>query len=250
MLPSKLLEGKVALITGCNRGIGKSILELYALNGASIWACARTRTDAFEDFISNLRLSHKVSINTLYFDLLEEEQIATAIKILSDAKTKIDILVNNAGIAHGNLLQMTTLRTIKDVFEINFFSQIRLIQSVSKIMMKYKCGSIINIASVAGIDALPGYTAYGSSKAALILATKTISKELALYNIRVNAVAPGLTETDMAHLMENKAKIQMVESSAMKRMARTEEIAGTVLFLGSDLSSFINGQVIRVDGGI
>jgi 3-oxoacyl-[acyl-carrier protein] reductase len=145
---------------------------------------------------------------------------------------------------------MTPISKIKEVFEINFFSQLLIIQYVSKLMMKQKSGSIVNMASIVGLDGYPGYTAYGSSKAALIYATKTLARELAPYNVRINAIAPGLTETDMAMQMEGKAKDKMVNDSAMKRLAKPEEIANMALFLASDLSSFVNGQVMRVDGGM
>lgn len=250
MLSSNLLEGKTALITGCNRGIGKVMLETFAMNGASIWACARKETPEFTTFLNETASKYKVTIRALYFELTNEQEIKDALKVLVTEKCKIDILVNNAGIAHGGFLQMTSLSTIKDVFEINFFSQLLIIQIVSKLMMRNKSGSIINMSSIAGLDAYPGYSAYGSSKAALIYATKTLAKELAPFNIRINAVAPGLTETDMATQMEDKAKDIMVGDSAMKRLAQPQEIANMALFLASDLSSFVNGQVMRVDGGM
>ncbi len=250
MLSSNLLEGKTALITGCNRGIGKVMLETFAMNGASIWACARKETPEFTTFLNETASKYKVTIRALYFELTSEQEIKDALKVLVTEKCKIDILVNNAGIAHGGFLQMTSLSTIKDVFEINFFSQLLIIQIVSKLMMRNKAGSIINMSSIAGLDAYPGYSAYGSSKAALIYATKTLAKELAPFNIRINAVAPGLTETDMATQMEDKAKDIMVGDSAMKRLAQPHEIANMALFLASDLSSFVNGQVMRVDGGM
>jgi len=249
-LSSNLLFNKTVLITGSNRGIGKSIVEIFALNGANIWACARKETLEFQDFISNISIKYRVSVRALYFDLTNENEIKESLKILVTEKCKIDVLINNAGIAHGSFLQMTSIKTIKDVFEINFFSQLLIIQFVSKLMMKQKSGSIVNLASVAGLDSYPGYSAYGSSKAALIYATKTLAKEFAPYNIRINAIAPGLTETEMATQMEEKAKGTMVNDSAMKRLAKPEEIANMALFLASDLSSFVNGQVMRVDGGM
>jgi len=250
MSSSNLLQGKVALITGCNRGIGKVIVEKFAMNGANIYACARNETPELNNFLNDVSEKYNVDIKTNYFDLNYENQIKESLKILISEKKKINILVNNAGIAHGGLLQMTTLPKMREVFEVNFFSQMLIIQIISKLMMRHKEGSIINLASVAGIDSFAGYSAYGSSKAALIYATKTLSKELAPYNIRINAIAPGLTETDMAVQMEKKAKEIMVGDSAMNRLAKPEEIANMALFLASDLSSFVNGQVLRVDGGM
>ncbi len=244
------LTGKTALITGCNRGIGKAIVKLFAQNGVAIYACARAETPEFESFIEETARENNVAIQPLYFDLSDEQQIQQALKPLLLNKVKVDILVNNAGIAHGGFLQMTSISKLKEVFEINFFSQMYVTQIISKLMMKYKSGCIVNMASVAGIDAFPGYSAYGSSKAALIYATKTLSKELAKYNIRINAVAPGLADTNMAVEMEDKAKLNLIGASALHRLAKPEEIAEAVLFLVSNESSFITGQVLRVDGGI
>lgn len=248
-MKSKYLDGKVALITGCNRGIGKSILESFASNGADIWACTRKQSDEFNTFLGHLRSEYGVKINTLNFDLLNEPEIKEKLKQLYTSNQKIDILVNNAGISHGGFTQMTSLNQIKSVFEINFFSQILITQIVAKIMLRQKKGSIINMASVAGIDANPGNIAYGSSKAALIYATKTMAKEFAPF-VRVNAIAPGLTETEMVGEMEKNARDNMVRSGAMKRLADPAEIAEVALFLASDQSSFVNGQIIRVDGGM
>jgi 3-oxoacyl-[acyl-carrier protein] reductase len=245
----KFLDGKVALITGCSRGIGKSILKSFASNGADIWACTRKQSDEFNTFLDHLRNESGVKINTLHFDLSSETEIKENLKQLYTGNQRVDILVNNAGISHGGFIQMTSLNQIKSVFEINFFSQILITQIVAKIMLRQKKGCIINIASVAGLDANMGNIAYGSSKAALIYATKTMAKEFAPF-IRVNAIAPGLTETAMAEEMEKNAMDNMVRSSSLKRLADPAEIAEVALFLASDQSSFINGQIIRVDGGI
>lgn len=246
----KQLENKTALITGCNRGIGRAVLELFASNGANLIACARNESTDFKEYISQISKKYNITIDPLYFDLRNEQEIKTILKPLLLEKRRIDILVNNAGIAFGGLLHMTSISRMKEVFEINFFSQMLIIQLVSKQMIRQNCGSIINLASIAGIDSFPGYSAYGSSKAALIYATKTLSKELAANNIRINAIAPGLTDTDMAQQMESNAKTTMVLGSAMNRLASPIEIANLTLFLASDRSSFINGQVIRVDGGM
>lgn len=245
-----LLKGKTALITGSNRGIGKAILEAFAMNGADIIACSRKETNKSKELIDSFTEKYSVKIRPLYFDLANENEIKDALRILIDERCRIDILVNNAGIAHGGFLQMTPISRIKEVFEINFFAQLVIIQTISRLMMRQKSGSIINLASVTALDSYPGYTAYGSSKAALICATKTLSCELAPYNIRINAIAPGLTDTDMANQMEQKARQEIIDNSTMKRMASSGEVANMALFLASDLSSFVNGQVLRVDGGM
>ncbi len=247
---SRLLESKVDLITGANSVIGNSVLSVFAENGAEIIVCVRTLEEDFFLQIENLKLKFKVPIHVIVGDLTDFDNLKVNLNSKLKEIGKIDVLVNNAGVAHGGLLQMTQLSKIREVFELNFFAQINLIQVVSKYMIKQKSGSIINLSSVAGLDAYPGYIAYGSSKAALIYSTKTLSKELAPYNIRINSVAPGLTDTNMAVQMEEKAKHKMINDSSMNRLAKPEEIANTVLYLASDLSSFINGQTIRVDGGM
>ncbi len=247
---SNLLHNKTVLITGSNRGIGKEIVQLFAQNGADIIACTRNQSPEFTAFTENLSAKYNSKIELVNFDLTNEIELKNAFKPLLKEKRRIDVLINNAGVAHGGLLQMTSITKIKEVFEVNFFAQLLVIQQISKIMMHQKFGSIINLASIAGIDSHPGYSAYGSSKAALIYATKTLSKELAPYNIRINAIAPGLTETDMANQMEKKAMETLISASAYNRLASPIEIANTALYLASDLSKFVNGQVIRVDGGI
>ena len=163
---------------------------------------------------------------------------------------KIDILVNNAGIASGALFQMTTGVELRKIFEINFFSQIVISQGIAKIMVKNKSGSIINLSSTAAFIADPGTLAYGSSKSAFTRATQSMACELGASNIRVNAIAPGVTKTDMFEQMAIGSRDKLINSSALKRAAEPEDIANVALFLASDLSSFVTGQVIRVDGGI
>ena len=245
-----LLRQKTAIITGCNRGIGKAVLEVFAENGADIFACARKESDEFSDITAKLAEKTGVSITPVYFDFAESEKVKAGIKTIISSKKQIGILVNNAGVASGSFFHMTSLKDLKEVFEINFFSQILFTQGISRYMSRYKTGSIINIASTAGLIGDAGMTSYGSSKAALILATKTMATELGVMNIRVNAIAPSITKTDMFDQMEEKARNKLIESSALKRPAEPAEVANVALFLGSDLSSFITGQVLRVDGGL
>ena len=245
-----LLKQKTAVITGCNRGIGKATLETFAENGADIFACVRKESDEFTDVMTKLKAKTGISITPVYFDFTESEQVKAGIKTIISFKKQIDILVNNAGVASGSLFQMTSLQDLKNLFEINFFSQLLFTQGISRYMSRFKTGSIINIGSTAGFIGSAGMTSYGSSKAALMFATKTIATELGAMNIRVNAIAPSLTKTDMFDQMDEKSRNKLIESSALKRPAEAVEIANVALFLASDLSSFITGQVLRVDGGL
>ena len=245
-----LLKGKNAIITGCNRGIGMAVMRLFAQNGANIWACARKQNDAYETNIASIAAENNVWIKPLYFDLTDSAQIKTASNAIISEKLSVDILINNAGIAHGGLFQMTKMENIFDVFNVNYFGAVLFSQVITRYMVRKKSGSIVNIASSSGIDGRAGNIAYGASKAALILATKTMANELAPLGIRVNAVAPGIIETEMLSQMEQKALDALVGSNAMKRTGKPEEVAQTVLFLASDMSSYITGQTIRVDGGL
>ena len=251
MCSSDLLKGKTALITGCNRGIGHVTAELFAQNGANLILCTRKENEDFSSFVKQLSKECSISVEHLYFDMTDEDSIKGALQTLvKKGKKDIDILVNNAGVAIGGLLTMTSMLKLKEVFQINFFSQVLITQFVAKLMMRQEKGSIINMGSVAGLDNFAGYTTYGTSKAAMMQFTKTIARELAPYNIRVNSIAPGLTDTDMANKMEEKACREMVARTDMNRLGRPEEIANMILFLASDQSSFITGQIYRVDGGM
>ena len=246
-----LLKNKNTVITGCNRGIGKEIVRVFAENGANIWACVREESGTFSKYINNLEQKHSVSINPVYFDLSDEEQIKTGVKTIKETKEPVDILVNNAGAIFTALFQMTSMKKLKEMFEINYFSQMLLTQYISRIMMRQKSGSIINLSSSAAIEGNKGRTGYASAKAAMITSTKVLAKELAPYNIRVNAVAPGLTQTEMmvSSTPEDALK-ETLNRICMKRVGQPEEIANSVLFLASNLSSYMTSQVLRVDGGM
>lgn len=246
-----LLKGKNAIITGCNRGIGKSVLEIFAKNGADVWACIRTQNKEFDLFINELMKAYNVQITPVYFDLSNYEQIKSAVKVIMSEKKKIDILVNNAGITYNALFQMTSMDKLEEVFKVNYFSQVLLTQYIAKLMVRQNSGSIVNIASSAAIDANPGRSAYGASKAAVICTSKAMAAELGDKGIRVNVIAPGITNTDMvAESMTEEVIEETVNQTSLKRMGVPADIAEAVLFLASDLSSYMTGQVLRVDGGL
>lgn len=243
-------SGKTVLITGCNRGIGKAAVDLFAHRGANLICCLRKESEEFTIFIHQLSTECQVTIDILYFDLNDENSIKEALRSLIVSKRQIDVLVNNAGVAVGGLLSMTSMRELKEVFQVNFFSLVLITQMISKLMMRNKSGVIINVGSIAGLENFAGYTSYGCSKAAVMLFTKTIARELSPYGIRVNAIAPGLTDTRMATQMEEKAWNEMVDRTDLKRLADPKEIAELILFLSSSKASFITGQIYRIDGGM
>jgi 3-oxoacyl-[acyl-carrier protein] reductase len=246
-----LLKDKNVIITGCSRGIGRSMLKIFAKNGANVWACVRKQNDDFVLHCEKISVENNIQITPVYFDFADSEQIKAAVKAILSAKLPVHALINNAGITFNALFQMTTMEKMKEIFEINFFSQILFTQYIVKMMIRQRNGSIVNISSSAAIDANPGRSAYGASKAALICVTKSMASELAEYRIRVNAIAPGITETDMvSQSMSQEVINETIALTRMKRIGKPDDIAYAALFLASDLSSYITGQVIRVDGGM
>ena len=250
-LQEKALEGKNSIITGANRGIGLKIVEKFAKSGSNIIACCRKENKDFLKIVSNLKNKYRIKIMLVYFDLENKEQIKKSFEDIKKQFDHIDILVNNAATIETSNFMMTSTDNMKKMFDINYFSQIYLIQLVSKMMIGKKKGNIVNIASTAGIDSNEGRISYSASKSALINSSKILSKELSPFNIRVNVVAPGLVETEMMKKnTKNEIIKQVINNLTIKRVGKPEEIANVVHFLASDSSSYINGQVIRVDGGM
>lgn len=246
----KQFENKVVMITGADGGIGREITKKFAAEGATLILTSIADTPAFTDFVNGLKNEYNVEVYPFFFDLSDEEAIKEGLKAVKMLKLKINVLINNAGMPHLAILPFTKMSDVKKVFQVNYFAQLQITQSLLGSIVKDGSGVILNAASIAGIDGDVGNAVYGATKASMILLTKVLSKELATSKIRVNAVAPGLTSTPFADAMGDKAKASMEQISSMGRMATPSEIANTYFFLASEEASFINGQVIRVDGGV
>ena len=251
-----LLEGKTAVVTGCNRGIGKALLENFAKNGADVFAVVRKEQEEFTLYINELMSEYKVDIIPIYMDLSNEDEVRSGAKSIigykdaSGEKKRIDILVNNAGMSNPlNSFAMTKMETIRSAFEVNLFGPMLLTQLLARNMMRNKSGSIVFVSSSAAFDGGANIE-YSASKAAIIGEVKRLAVEYGPYNVRVNAVAPGLTATEMGNSMSEEDEKIALSMNIMKRKGEPREIADTVAFLASDMSSFITAQVIRADGGL
>ena len=240
---------KNVIITGANRGIGKSMVEVFASNGYNVWACARKRNTEFEAFLSSLSSCYGGWVKSVYFELSDMTSLTNAIQSILEEKLPIDVLINNAGISTVGLLSQSNINDVEMLFKVNYFSVLRIIQMVSKKMIVKRKGAIINMASLAGIEPNPGKIAYGSSKAAIILMTQCLAKELGVFGIRVNAIAPGPIETEMIHQYDNDMLVKLISESSLRRLGKPIEIANAALFLASDNASYINGEILKIDGG-
>ena len=243
-----LLKGKNAIITGTNRGIGRGILEKFAQNGANIWAHARSETKAFLDDIEMLSETYGVEIQPLCFDLTDANAMKEAMKKVRSEKKPVDVLVNNAGIMQDALIGMISRASIEQTFAVNVFALLEMTQYIAKLMMRQKSGSIINISSIMGTNGNKGQMVYCASKGAVISATKAAAKELADKNIRVNAVTPGVIDTELFRSVGEKQVELKLAKIGMGRAGTPEDVARTCVFLAADLSEYVTGQIIGVDG--
>ena len=240
-----MLKDKVALITGSSRGIGKAIALLFAKEGANIAVVYHGNDKAAENTVEEIT-ALGVKAKAYKADVSSFTEAKDTVKQIKEDFSRIDILVNNAGIVKDGLIAMMSEEQFSAVIDTNLKGAFNMIRHTCPIMIRQKCGNIINIASVSGIIGNPGQANYSASKAGIIGLTKTCAKELASKNILSNAIAPGFIKTDMTE--EITSDNPLVSLIPLKRFGEAEEVAKAALFLAE--STYITGQVLKVDGGI
>ncbi len=241
------LKNKVAIVTGASRGIGLEIAKIFYENGAKI---VITDIDNKTLSIVNKKFDDSKNILSIVSDVSISDSVTNMIKTTIEKFNKIDILVNCAGITRDNLIIRMKENDWDNVINTNLKSVFLTSKIAGRYMMKEKSGNIINVSSVVGITGNAGQTNYSASKAGVIGMTKSLAKEFASRNIRVNAIAPGFIDTAMTKNLKEDAKEQLIDAILLKRLGTTKDIANAALFLASSLSDYITGQILVVDGGM
>lgn len=242
-----LLENKTALITGASRGIGEAITRAFAKHGANVVLTSRSRQlEAVGESLTIPATKRLVILG----DITNESHQLAIFQAIRKQFGHLDVLVNNAGVLRPGLVGMTPIQDIRQMFETNVFASLSLTQLAVRMMNKSESPSIINLASIAGTSGIDGMSAYSASKAAIVGFTRAAAKELAPKRIRVNAIAPGFIDTDMARIGGEEFVQRRTQSVRMGRIGSPIDVANCALFLASELSAYVTGQVIGVDGGL
>ncbi len=243
----RILENKVCLITGAAKGIGQAIAGKFAADGAIVYANDLT-SGSMDAWAAELSETYNTKVVPLYFDICDFDAVMQAVMRIKKEQGRIDVLVNNAGIVTYEPMELINYNTLRKMFEVNVIAMIHLIQVVSKLMKRQKRGSIINMASIVGVKGAKGQLSYSATKGAVASVTLSASKELAEYNIRVNAVAPGMVASER-FMNEIQGRFEdKVKNVGMGRLASIEEIADVYTFFASDRSEYVTGQVLGVEG--
>lgn len=244
---SNLLQDKICLVTGATRGIGKVICELFAREGATVYANEREEGIISKWLYKQEDIRNKII--PICFDVTDANSIKNAIMLIKKQQGRVDVLVNNAGVEYNEYIGMITEEHLRHMLNVNVCGVINMVQYGSKIMSKSENASIINIASIVGVYGNPGQSAYSATKGAVISFTKSAAKELGTRGIRVNAIAPGLTNTEMMQSVERDKIQKRIDNISLGRIAEPLDIANACVYLASDYSKYITGQILGVDGG-
>lgn len=250
MGPVLTLKNKVAFITGSTRGIGWSTARFFAKHGATVLLNGVSNKDLLTDRVHRIKKEFGVECEGFLFDVSNPDLVKSCYLSIFKSYKRLDILVNNAGIMKNSLLAMVSSENMDKTFNINVKSTIYNMQYASRLMSRKASGSIINLASIIGKAGSAGNVIYGASKSAVIGLTLSAAKELAPMNIRVNAVAPGFIETDLVKGMPSKIIEETLKNIKMNRFGKPEDVAKAIYFFATDLSNYITGQVLGVDGGM
>ena len=243
-----MLTGKVCIVTGGSRGIGKAIAQRFAAEGAVVYATA-TKEGSVEAWAGEYNAGVKGSVRSLYFDVSDESACRAAVKQVKQEEGRLDGLVNNAGVEYNELIGMINRDHMEEMFRVNVYGTLYMLQLASRIMSRQENGgSIVNIASMTALKGNRGQAVYSATKGAVISLTRSAAKELAPKKIRVNAIAPGLTDTDMMRQADPEKLQARINNICMGRLADPEDIANACLYMVSDLSPYVSGQVLAVDG--
>ena len=245
-----MLDGQVVYITGSTRGIGLAVAKTCARNGATVLINGHSGRDAVQATAESISQEFEVPSAGFVCDVADSQAVQDVYREIFKTYKRLDVLVNNAGILQDGFLGMIPSADVERTLAVNLAGALYNLQAATRLMSRAKQGSIINVTSIIGVNGNVGQAVYGSSKAGLIGLTKSAAKELAPQGIRVNAIAPGFIDTDMARQIPEDIFAQRVESIAMGRIGTPEDVANVALFLASDLSSYVTGQVIGVDGGM
>lgn len=245
----ELLVGKIVIITGASRGIGKGIAEIFAKHGANVAFTYSSSAEAANELENQLN-ALKIKAKGYKSNAANFEEAQELVKNVLNDFGSIDVLINNAGITKDNLLMRMSEEDFDKVLEVNLKSVFNMSKAILRPMLKQRSGSIINISSVVGVKGNAGQANYSASKAGIIGFSKSMALELGSRNIRVNAIAPGFIETEMTAKLDEKIVAGWRDAIPLKRGGTPEDIANACIFLASDLSAYITGQVLQVDGGM
>ena len=236
-------------ITGSNRGLGLMLLKQFATLGYDIVAHSRKKYESFEEECRKVAKENGISIKHIYFELSDKLQMQNTLEMFEQSEVPVDVLINNAGINVMKPLMYTEYEDLEESFKVNYFAPVMIAKTIGTLMMRQGSGTIVNVTSMGSLGHQPGGAIYDASKAALNQFTITAAQELAPLGIRVNGVACGPINTEMFTSMPEKVQSKLIKTTALKRAAEPEEIINMIVYLSTDKSSYVTGQILRVDGG-